>query len=273
MHVSDIPGVPGTRPPLRSRNQSPEGRPRSRLRDRLIKRLVVRVMPVPLRVVHAEREAFGPACRAEFADVVAAERRIRDLEVRMRRVPHVEAVVMLGDGDHVFGSGPARHPGPLSRVEGLHPETLREVLVFGVRNRAPARVRESAGGAAPTQVRAAEAGQAVMDEEAVARLPELAHALCRRPCIGVPFGLAELVKQVRRLARPRVAGADRPLSLREGPARHAERHSGKEGPPWDSHCAPRRRASRASRPWNRLPGRPYGRPKGVGSWPGATKSP
>ena len=66
---------------------------------------VVRVMPVALGVIDAEFHSGPFAGRGHLADDVALERRGHHVVVGELRVPHAEAVVVLGDLHDVFHAG------------------------------------------------------------------------------------------------------------------------------------------------------------------------
>lgn len=90
----------------------------------------VGMVPVGDRVVEAEGHVLLGAGRGELADDVAAERRVRDLIVRLVGVPHAEAVVVLGGDAEIAHPDAFGERDNFPRVEAGRVEALGKLLVF-----------------------------------------------------------------------------------------------------------------------------------------------
>ncbi len=90
---------------------------------------VIRVIPVALRVVHAEPHPSAVAGVREFLHHVTAEGRAADLVIRVRRAEHREPVVVLGHQHDVLHARVPGDPHPFLRVEPDWVELLVERVV------------------------------------------------------------------------------------------------------------------------------------------------
>ncbi len=182
-----------------------------------IGRHVVGVIPIALGVVDSEWHAGLLAGVGEFFQVVPPERGVGHLEIRLRRVPQVKSIMVLGDDDDVFEAPGLRDVHPLFGIEFFDFKILRISLPNLVRNRAGTAIRRLARLAgSPREVRVVMRRKAKMNEHSILGIAEPLEGRGRGEVAGVPLGLGEWLNEFARRVRLRVAFSVRPLRVSGG---------------------------------------------------------
>ena len=158
-------------------------------------RFIIRMGPVPLRIVESDFQSLCPERIHQFPEIVPSERGIGNFILRICGVPHMEAVVMLGDDDDIAESALPGKPGPAFGIKRGKGDLLGPAVIHFIRNTAvPAlRIRKLVGATGPADIHHTHGCNAHMEKKAEFRILEPTQVFLFGKGIGFPFFRREII--------------------------------------------------------------------------------